>query len=138
MRVHALTFLATLALAGCGGGGAPLAPMDVARRALLTSLEAWKAGKPPRSLADQKPVIETIDFEWKAGKILSDFALGDEAPGEGVQVVSATLTIKGEPRPKVAKYMILGLDPVRIFRDEDYNRAMNMDNAPTPTEKIRR
>ena len=34
--------------------------------------------------------------------------------------------------------MVLGLDPIRIYRDEDFNRAMNMDNAPAPTTKARR
>jgi hypothetical protein len=34
--------------------------------------------------------------------------------------------------------MVLGLDPTRIFRDEDYNRAMNMDDAPAPAKKGRR
>ena len=33
--------------------------------------------------------------------------------------------------------MVLGLDPVRIFRDEDYDRAMNMDNAPVPAKARR-
>ena len=70
--------------------------------------------------------------------MLSDYILGEEAPGQGVQTFAASLTIKGEPGPKDVKYMILGLDPMRIFRDEDYNRAMNMDNSPNSTTKARR
>ena len=137
MRLRALIVVALAALAGCGGGSAPLPSTDAARQALLASLEAWKAGKPASSLVAGKPSIEPVDFEWKAGKLLTDFTIGDQAPGEGTQTLSASLTIKGEKGPKDVKYMGLGLDPVRIFRDEDYNRAMNMDNAPIPARPRR-
>ena len=70
--------------------------------------------------------------------MLTDYALGEEAPGQGTQTFSATLTLKGEPAAKEVQYMVLGLDPIRIYRDEDFNRAMNMDNAPAPTTKGRR
>jgi hypothetical protein len=138
MRYSAL-FLITLAtLNGCGGGSAPLPSTVQARQALQSSLDAWKAGKPATAMAGEKPSIEIVDFEWKAGKVLSDYTLGQDSPGQGVQTLSASLTIKGESGPKEVKYMVLGLEPMRIFRDEDYNRAMNMDNAPASEKKTRR
>jgi hypothetical protein len=136
MRLRALVPIALVALAGCGGS-VPLPTTDVSRRALQASLDAWKAGKPAASLASEKPSIEPVDFEWKAGKVLTDFAIGEHSPGEGTQTLSASITLKGEPGPKEVKYMVLGVEPVRIFRDEDYNRAMNMDNAPTTTKPRR-
>jgi hypothetical protein len=138
MRHRALFLITLAALAGCGGGSAPLPSTDQARQALQTSLDAWKAGKPASSMAGEKPSIEIVDFEWKAGKVLSDYSLGQDSPGQGVQTLSASLTIKGESSPKEVKYMVLGLEPMRIFRDEDYNRAMNMDNAPASENKTRR
>jgi hypothetical protein len=138
MRRRALFLIALAALAGCGGGSAPLPSTALARQALQTSLDAWKAGKPASSLVGEKPSVEIVDFEWKAGKVLSDYSLGQEAPGQGVQTLSASLTLKGESGPKEVKYMVLGLEPMRIFRDEDYNRAMNMDNSPAPANKTRR
>ena len=90
-------------LAGCGGGSAPLPSNVEARKALQASLDAWKAGKPASSLAGEKPSIETVDYEWNAGKVLSDYNLGQEAPGQGVQTFAASLTIKGEPGPKDVK-----------------------------------
>src|SRR3954447_16569838 len=125
-RLLFLPLIAT-ALAGCWGGSAPLASADAARRALQESLDAWKAGRPASSLLAEKPSIEAVDFEWKAGRVLTDYTLGDEAPGQGTRTFSATLTLKGGPAPKAVRYMVLGLDPVRIYRDEDFNRAMNMD-----------
>ncbi len=135
MRPTAVYLLTLSMLAGCGGGPAPLPSNDAARQALRTSLDAWKAGKPASSLAGEKPSIEAVDFEWKAGKILTDYTLGDEAPGQGTQTLSATLTLKGQPPSKPVRYMVLGLDPVRVYRDEDFNRAMAMDNAPSASPR---
>jgi hypothetical protein len=138
MRLRALIPIALAALAGCGGGSAPLPSTDTARQSLKAALDAWKAGKPPSSLVAEKPSIEPVDFEWKAGKVLADYSIGEQTSGQGSQDFSASITIKGEPGPKEVKYMVLGLDPVRIFRDQDYNQAMNMDNSPPPPRAPRR
>jgi hypothetical protein len=34
--------------------------------------------------------------------------------------------------------MVFGIDPVRIYRDEDFTRAMKMDNNPSPSKKRQR
>jgi hypothetical protein len=130
-----LFLIAPVALAGCGDSPAPLPSNAASRQALQASLDAWKAGKPASTLAAAKPSIEVVDFEWKAGKLLTDYAIGDETPGQGNQTISATLTLKGEPAAKSVQYMVLGLDPIRIYRDEDFTRALNMDNAPTVKKK---
>lgn len=132
-----LILLATLA--GCGGGSAPLPSVEAAKQALQSSLDAWKAGRPASSLTEGKPRIEAVDFEWKSGKVLESYTLGAQASEQGTQTFAASLKLKGEPAAKDVKYMVLGLDPVHIYRDEDYTRAMNMDNAPaTPKPKSRR
>ena len=133
-----LPLIAPAALAGCGDGSAPLPSTAASRQALQASLDAWKAGKPASTLSAEKPTIEVVDFEWKAGRVLADYVIGDETPGQGTQTFSATLTLKGEPAAKSVQYMVLGLDPIRIYRDEDFNRALNMDNAPAPHVKGRR
>jgi hypothetical protein len=129
-----------VAISGClgGGGSAPLPSTATAREALQKSLDTWKAGKPSSSLVGEKPSIDAVDFEWKAGKVLTDFAIGEESPGQGTQTLSATLTIKGVEAPRKVQYMVLGLDPVRIYRDEDFHRALNMDDAPGSSTKPRR
>jgi len=56
MRPCLPLFLIALGLlAGCGEGSAPLPSKASAREALQTALDAWKAGKPPSSLAGAKP-----------------------------------------------------------------------------------
>jgi hypothetical protein len=122
---------------GCGGGSAPIASTEVARKALQASLEAWKDGKPASSLAAETPRIEPVDFEWKARKTLLNYEIGEVVSGQGTQTFAATLTIKGEPAARRVRYMVLGLDPVLVFRDEDFDRFMNMDNAPSSPKRGR-
>ncbi len=136
MGARTLFVTVLLALAGCGSGSAPLPSSAAARQALQAALDAWKAGKPASSLAGLEPKIEVVDFEWRAGEALTGYSLGADAPGQGTQTLSASLTLKGQP-PKEVKYMVFGINPIRIYRDEDFTRAMNMENNPAPKKRRR-
>ena len=140
MRPLALCLLLIVppALGGCGPGSAPLPSTEAAREALRASLDAWKAGRPASTLAARQPGVDFVDFEWKAGQKLADYALGEESPGQGTQTFAATLTLPGTSTPKKVEYMVLGLDPIRIYRDEDFRRALNMDNAPPTNPRSKR
>jgi hypothetical protein len=137
MGARTLFVTALVALAGCGRGSAPLPTSAAARQALQVALDAWKAGKPASSLAQREPKIDAVDFEWRAGEALMGYSVGADARGQGTQTISASLTLKGQP-PKEVKYMVFGIDPVRIYRDEDFTRAMNMENNPSPSRRGKR
>lgn len=125
-------------LAGCGGTTAPLPSTQAARAAVEMGLNAWKDGRPSASLAEAKPGVDFVDFQWKEGKALSDYAILSDATGQGTQTVTVALSLKGEPPARQVQYMVFGSDPVHILRDEDYARAMNMDNSPAPPKKAGR
>jgi hypothetical protein len=129
--------IALVSLAGCGGDSAPLPSIASARQALRVALDGWQAGKPASSLAEHEPKIEVVDFEWRAGETLASYSLGADAPGQGTQIFTVSLTLKGQPSKEV-KYMVLGINPLRIYRDEDFTRAMNMENNPSPSKKRNR
>jgi hypothetical protein len=131
MSSRILPLIVLAALPGCGRGSAPLPSSGAARGALQAALDTWKAGKTPTALDAATPRVEVVDFEWRAGKALTDYSLGDDAPGQGTKTFSARLTLKGQP-PKDVTYMVLGVDPILIYRDADFTRAMNMDNNPSP------
>jgi hypothetical protein len=137
MRARTLFVTGLAALAGCWGGSAPLPTSTKARQALEVALDAWKAGKPASSLAGSEPKIEPVDFEWRAGETLTGYSLGADTRGEGTQTITASLTLKGQP-PKEVKYMVLGINPLQVYRDEDFTRAMNMENNPSPSRKRQR
>jgi hypothetical protein len=134
MGVRTLFVTGLLALAGCGGGSAPLPTSTAARQALTLALDTWKAGKPVASMADNKPRIEVVDSEWRAGEVLASYTLGADSPGQGTQAIAASLILKGRP-PEDVTYMVFGINPIQIYREEDFTRAMNMENNPSPTKK---
>ncbi len=133
MKIRWICLVAAIAAAGCGAEGKSGAPMPTgqeARAALEKALDSWKAGKPPSSIADQTPKIDVVDSQWKAGDVLESYSIVNEKQGEGNKTFGVKLTLKKPPGSKDVEYMVLGKDPVRIYRDEDFTRMLNMDNNP--------
>jgi hypothetical protein len=122
-----LTLWAVLAAAGCSGGGrvedfTPSA--DKARKALEAALAHWQGGGKPGSVpGTAAPVVEVTDSKWAAGQKLKSFeVVGDEPPaGAGPRFFKVKLT-PASGSPVEAKYAVLGIDPLLVYRDEDYQK----------------
>lgn len=139
MRLRGFAMMGLIFLAGCGGGGgtAPIPSADEAKKSLQTTLDAWKAGQPPASLDAGTPKIEAVDFDWVAGKKLTEFAIGEESPEAGTKTFDVKITLApGGVRD--VKYMVLGKDPVLVYRDEDFRRMLNMEDDPQAKLKTRK
>lgn len=120
---------------GCGGGAGAYTPDPVtARRALESALTAWQNGSKPDQLATASPPVNVVDGEWQAGKSLERFEVGGEENSEGAaKRFAVTLTMKkATPGEVKTEYVVVGRDPVWVYRAEDYDRFTNMDNNPVP------
>lgn len=137
MSARILVLVGVISFVGCSNRSAPLPTGTAARQALETALDAWKTGQSPSSLVQRQPSIEVVDFQWSSGEALIAYSLGRDVPGQGTQTISASLTLKGHPSKDV-KYMVFGTNPLQIYRDEDFTRAMNMENNPAPSRKPKR
>lgn len=92
------------------------------RAALEAGLRSWKDGRAPGMVAGaSKPAVQAEDFEWRAGQKLMDYQiLGDEPPvGLGPRTFTVRLTT-GSGAPREVKYMVLGIDPMLVYRDADF------------------
>ena len=135
----------TLALAGCGESAARFKPAGTtARAALELALNAWKNGESADTLASGVPPVQAVDSHWRAGRKLASFEIVKEEPGETDQRFSVRLIedgpgakgkLKSAPAPAAAEvtYVVIGHDPVWVYRDEDYARLLNMDDSPKAT-----
>mgnify|MGYP006972406000 CR=1 FL=1 len=130
------SILIPVLVAGCAGESAPVPETENAKAALRQALETWKAGKPASLLASSTPKIDVVDFDWRGNAVLTDFQIGGEESGQGTRTLAASITLKGKPSRNV-KYMVLGSDPIQIYREEDFLRAMNMENNPTTKTRSR-
>lgn len=138
IRVRACAVVLLVATAGCGSSNAPLPSEAEAKAALTTALDTWKNGKSASELVSATPPVQAVDQDWVAGKILESYTIGEESPGAaGNKTFSVTLTIKGSSGPNSVKYMVFGKEPVRVYRDVDFERMSNMENNPAPAKPKR-
>lgn len=120
-------FLSAL-FAGCGGGGHerynPSA--DNARAAVEAALSAWKAGEPHMTVTANDVSVDLYDARRKAGEKLEEYKIIEEVKGGEHPTYRATLRFKGDPREGETTYFVVGIDPLNVFRAEDYKRATGM------------
>jgi hypothetical protein len=135
--------LAVAALPGCGSSSNAHQPTaSTARAALDSALSAWKNGEGADALAAKSPSVQAVDSHWRAGQRLTSYEVVKEEPGEGDQRFTVRLT-EDDPKSKTKSpvsskevtYVVIGRDPIWVYRDEDYTRLLNMDDNPQPTRK---
>jgi hypothetical protein len=124
---------------GCGGSGSSAAPSaDLAQKALARSLTAWKDGKRPGILEGTEPLIQAVDSKWQAGQKLGSFEIVREEPAETERRFAVRLHHGSPGAAEDARYMVVGTGPIWVYREEDYQRMINMDNSPTTRPASRR
>jgi hypothetical protein len=124
----ALILLLTLALAGCGTSSSSYVPKgNDAQDALKLALDAWKNGQPadPAGKLPSGATVRAIDADWAAGHKLAGYEILQELPAgaeAGPRKVNVKLTYQGGSAPVEATYFIVGIDPLQVFRDKDYEK----------------
>jgi hypothetical protein len=140
-RLLFLSFVATLLCTGggCGNGTTAVPSGQVARTALEAALNSWCDGGKPGALPGTEPSVEVHDTPWASGQNLTSFEILREE-SEGVEKRFAVrLSLAKPDRVLEATYHVLGVGPVMVFRDEDYERNINMVDGPSvaqPKAKI--
>jgi hypothetical protein len=138
----ALALLAGVSCAaGCGGARAYAPDSGSARKALDTALNAWQSGSKPDTLSSGTSPVHAHDFQWLAGVPLERFEVTGEEDGEGAtKRFAVTLTVKSKKGKEEVRthYVVVGRDPVWVYRGEDYARLLNMDNNPRPAPQRRK
>jgi hypothetical protein len=102
---------------------------EKARQALEAALTHWQAGNASGPVPGTAPVVQAVDTKWKAGQKLQGFEiLGEDAPNsEGAvpRFFKVRLTPANGP-PQEARYVVVGIDPLWVYREEDYKAMSGM------------
>lgn len=122
--------LALLSALGCRGGVKPEA--DLARSSLAAALDAWRSGGRPGAIPGTTPPVHAVDAVWQSGRKLESYEIIEESDGEGDRRFGVRLKQAGPAAGETARYVVLGRGPVWVYREEDYQRMVNMDNNPGP------
>lgn len=117
-------------LAGCGGTSEKtyIPVPEAARTALTAALTAWQSGQAkPGSIAKASPAIEVVDSQWRSGQKLKAFEILQEVPTtEGPKRFQVKLTLEGTSSPLETVYLVVGKDPLYVFREADYQPPNGM------------
>jgi hypothetical protein len=120
-----------LALAVCAGCGWDASygrykPSEAtSRQALEAALEAWQSGKPPDEVGGS-PIVQVVDSAWRNGQRISGYQILREEPEDGLTFFSVRLTPKGKGTEKVVRYVVVGRDPLWVYREDDYKTSAGM------------
>jgi hypothetical protein len=126
----------TIASFSAGCGGAQRVPTDLrppdlesSKSALIASLEAWKADhRASGVLIRSKPSIGIVD-STRADRPLLGYEVVGPLMTVGKARPFAVRLILGEPHETVAtRYLVLGLDPLWVFRQEDFERMLHWEH----------
>ena len=102
---------------------------EKARQALEVALTHWQAGNASGPVPGTSPVVQAVDSKWKPGQKLQGFEiLGEEAPstdGAAPRFFKVRLTPANGP-PLEARYVVVGIDPLWVYREEDYKAMSGM------------
>jgi hypothetical protein len=127
---RALWLVALVALAGCGrqAGYERFVPAEqAARDALEKALASWQRGEPHGAVA-AAPAVQFVDTHHKPNQRLKAFAVLSLAPGEGPRVFTVRLTLDGPAEEVRARYVVLGIDPMWVMRQEDYDMTAHWEH----------
>lgn len=122
-----------LMLTGCHGD-AVTPTADLARSALDRSLNSWKAGGRPGTIEGTDPPVQVVDSAWLNGQKLEEYQILSEEGGTGDRRFAVRLTHPKPTADQEARYVVLGQGPVWVYREEDYQRVLNMDDNPGPAK----
>jgi hypothetical protein len=124
-----LALLAGLGLLVLGGAGCTSSNTGryipsgaTARQSLEAALKAWQQGQPPGRIDAVSPPVQAVDCKWQAGQKLDGFEILQEEPGDGPRWFSVRLKLRQPSGEQVVRYVVVGRDPVWIYREDDYKR----------------
>ena len=114
-------------ISGCGGNSREryLPASTSARSAVQTALDTWKSGAAYGPITTSKPTINVFDARWREGKKLESFQIVEEIKNAEQPQFKVTLKLAGEPAES-STYLVIGIDPLQVFRDVDYKQAQSM------------
>jgi hypothetical protein len=100
---------------------------DKARGALDKALATWKAGQKMGTIDTGSQKIEVLERVWQSGKKLADYEIVKAEDKPGPRWFTVKLTLQGS-QPQQVSYAVLGIDPLWVYREEDYNQMCGMGN----------
>ena len=82
-------------------------------------MNAWQGGQPYGTVTAGTP-ITLVDSRWQSGQGLERFEILEELPPNPHRSIRVRLKLARQRAEEEATYLIIGLEPVLIYRAEDF------------------
>lgn len=106
------------------------------RQAIEAMMATWREGHPTGILEPTSPRIQVVDTHRKPGQKLAGFEILSDSADSRVRTFSVRLALIEPEESPVIRFLVVGIDPVLIFRQEDYELLMHWEHRMEPeTEK---
>lgn len=133
-------WLAVLALACVGCSGNPSAQdyvpaEDSARAALDAALRAWAGGETGSPVPGTSPVVEVADGLRTKGRTLLKYDILGPVPADAPRCFAVRLTLGNPAQELVERYVVLGIDPLWVWRHDDYVMLTHWDHTMLDKQK---
>jgi hypothetical protein len=130
--------LAAVIAVVCGNcGGEPVksdrfvpAP-EVCRAAVEAVLVDWKEGRPAAPIDRLAVMVNVVDQHRKQGQALAKYEILGETPSVSGRCLVVRLKYAEPEGEETARYVVVGIDPLWVFRQEDLD-LMNQWDHPMP------
>jgi hypothetical protein len=96
--------------------------------ALVAALDAWKSGLAAGEVPNTKPLVHITDQNRKHGQKLESYNVMGEVAGSAGRTFVVNLRLTDPAEEIKTKYIIVGIDPIWVFRQEDYELLMHWDH----------
>lgn len=103
----------------------------VAEEALRAALDAWREGQPARTVTSYGVPIHVADTHRRAGQKLKAFDILGEVAVDGGRRFQVRLDLEKPDAQEKAQYIVVGIDPLWVFRREDYDMTTHWEH-PMP------
>ena len=130
--------LISIWLSGCGDvdRSSNFVPtVTVAESAIRSGLDAWKKGESVGIVAGtHAPVVHVVDSHRKSGQVLVSFEILGEVPGNATRCFAVKAILTDPEKEERLRYIVVGIDPLWVFRQEDYDLLSHWDHPMEETK----
>jgi hypothetical protein len=124
------------AIGGCGSQPKPVEGYErfipepaIARRTLAAMLDEWRDGRDPTT-------VNVVDKHRLPGQRLVRHEILGEVATDGARGFAVRLTLENPNEEPVVRYFVIGVDPIWVFRQEDFELISHwMHPMEGPTTK---
>ena len=128
---------ASVLVCGCHDRADDFKPTTkLAENALIRALEEWKLGSPAGKITGSEPAIHVTDTNRNPKQALDKFKILGEKTGQSGRTFVVELFLKHPNEQLKTEYIVVGIDPLWVFRREDFELLMHWDHhMPDPTKE---